>query len=203
MVSSAVLPGRSTLADVAAIQHPVPQGSAGKITMQEAGIHDLINLRCQPDNKKANALVKKLTSHALPSANQSVQAGDRTIIWLAPDEWLIMAEAGAASTIMADMETAKLGHVATTEVSNAYGIITIDGKSSRDMLAKHCALDLHESVFTKGTAIQTIMGHAGIILIATGDNSFTIIGRTSFMPYLVALLADASVEYGFEYRPAK
>jgi sarcosine oxidase gamma subunit len=47
------------------------------------------------------------------------------------------------------------------------------------------------------------MGHAGIILIATGDNSFTIIGRTSFMPYLVALLADASVEYGFEYRPAK
>lgn len=203
MVSSAVLPGRSALADVKAIHHPVPKGSAGKIMIREAAVHDLINLRCQPDNNKANTLVKKLTSHSLPDANQYTQAGDRMVIWLGPDEWLILAEAGAANSIMADLETAKLGHMATTEVSNAYGIITIDGKSSRDMLAKHCAIDLDASVFTKGTAIQTIMGHAGIILICTGGDSFTLIGRSSFMPYLVALLADASVEYGSEYRPAK
>jgi hypothetical protein len=74
MVSSAVLPGRSTLADVAAIQHPVPQGSAGKITMREAGIHDLINLRCQPDNKKANALVKK-TDQSCFAFCQSIGTG--------------------------------------------------------------------------------------------------------------------------------
>lgn len=202
MVSSAVLPGRSALSQVAAIQHPVPKGSAGKITIKEAPFHDLINLRCQPDNKMANALIKKLTSHSLPSANQATQAGDRAVIWLGPDEWLIMAEAGAANTIMANIETANLGHVATTEVSNAYGILTVNGKPSRQMLAKHCAIDLDAGVFTSGTAVQTIMGHAGIILIATDENSFTVIGRSSFMPYLVALLTDASIEYGVEYRPA-
>lgn len=202
MVSSAVLPGRSALSQVAKIQHPVPQGSAGKITIREAAFHDLINLRCQPDNKMANAMIKKLTSHNLPSANQLAQAGDRSVIWLGPDEWLIMVEAGAANTIMADIETANLGHVATTEVSNAYGILTVNGKPSRQMLAKHCAIDLDVSVFTTGTVVQTIMGHAGIILIATGKNSFTVIGRSSFMPYLVTLLADASIEYGLEYHPA-
>lgn len=203
MVSSAVLPGHSALAEVTAIHHPVPKGSPGKITIREAPFHDLVNLRCQQDNKKAKALMKKLTSHDLPGANQAIQAGNRMVIWLGPDEWLIVAEAGAATAIMADLETAKLGHMATTEVSNAYGMITIDGKSSRAMLAKHCAIDLDAGVFTAGSAVQTIMGHAGIILVATGDNNFNVIGRSSFMPYLVTLLADASIEYGCEYRPAK
>jgi sarcosine oxidase subunit gamma len=113
-----------------------------------------------------------------------------------------MAEAGTSSTITAALETANAGHIAATEVSSAMGILTINGKTCRDMLAKHCAIDLDCSSFKAGDAAQTILGHAGVILLANSDDQITLIGRSSFMPYLVALLVDAGLEYGVEYRPA-
>jgi len=202
MVSSAVLPGQSPLADIPRQSHETPKGSPGKVTIRDAGPMDLINLRCQRDNRKISAILKKLAGNGFASANQFLKSGDRAIVCLGPDEWLIMAEAGTSSTITAALETANAGHIAATEVSSAMGILTINGKTCRDMLAKHCAIDLDCSSFKAGDAAQTILGHAGVILLANADDQVTLIGRSSFMPYLVALLVDAGLEYGVEYRPA-
>ncbi len=202
MVSSAVLPGQSPLADIPRQSHETPKGSPGKVTIRDAGPMDLINLRCQNDNRKISTILKKIAGNGFAPANQFLKSGDRAIICLGPDEWLIMAEAGTASTITAALETANAGHIATTEVSSAMGVLTISGKTCRDVLAKHCAIDLDQSSFKAGHAAQTILGHAGVILMANTDDQITLIGRSSFMPYLVALLVDSGVEYGVEYRPA-
>ena len=71
------------------------------------------------------------------------------------------------------------------------------GSRSRDVLAKGCALDLHPRAFVEGTTAQTMLGQAGVILLAvngTGDD-YRILVRSSFARYLADWLLDATGEY--------
>jgi len=113
-----------------------------------------------------------------------------------------MAENGAAASIIAELDTKEAGHVAVTDVSDAIGAITMKGPHVRDVLAKHCGLDLHPDIFRRGVAQQSLLSHAGVTIACLEDDCFLIIGRSSFMPYIVALMQDASIEFGFEYHAA-
>jgi sarcosine oxidase, subunit gamma len=65
------------------------------------------------------------------------------------------------------------------------------------VLGKGCALDLHPRVFGAGAAAQTMLGQAGVILLAvsgTGDD-YRILVRASFARYLADWLLDAAGEY--------
>jgi sarcosine oxidase, subunit gamma len=52
-------------------------------------------------------------------------------------------------------------------------------------------------VFGRGTAAQTSLGQAGVVLIALDDTgtSYQVVVRTSFAGYLTAWLLDAATEY--------
>ncbi|PBC49169.1 sarcosine oxidase subunit gamma, partial [Rhodococcus sp. ACS1] len=69
---------------------------------------------------------------------------------------------------------------------------------ARDILAKGCSIDLHPTVFRPGTAVQTMLGLAGVILTALDDTGtdYRILVRASFARYLAAWLIDAAEEYG-------
>ena len=176
-------------------QHPTPKNSRGKITIREASA-DLVVLRGAPKSRNID----------LPASNQFVQSGERRVVWLAPDEWLIMAEPSGAKRIITALDS---DASPATEISNAMGVLDISGKSCRVLLAKYCAIDLDPAIFTAGAAAQTLCGHANVILLAHGDgdgdggaDELTLIGRSSFLPYLVALLMDGGREYGAEFIPA-
>ena len=183
----------SALSTMPPQQHPTPKGGRGKITIREVAA-DLVVLRGAPQNGDID----------LPASNQFVQSGRCRVVWLAPDEWLIMAEPSGAKRIITalDSDTSP-----ATEISNAMGVLDISGKSCRVLLAKYCAIDLDPAIFTAGAAAQTLCGHANVILLAHGDgdggaDEITLIGRSSFLPYLVALLMDGGREYGAEFIPA-
>ncbi len=69
---------------------------------------------------------------------------------------------------------------------------------ARDLLAKGCSLDLHPTVFRKGTAAQTMLGLAGVVLIALDDAGadYRILVRSTFARYLADWLIDAAEEFG-------
>ena len=54
------------------------------------------------------------------------------------------------------------------------------------------------TVFTKGTAAQTMLGLAGVVLIALDDagTDYRILVRASFARYLADWLIDAAEEFG-------
>ena len=178
----------SALSTMPPQRHPAPKNSRGKITIREVAA-DLVVLRGAPENGNI----------ALPASNQFVQSGERRVVWLAPDEWLIMAEPSGAKRIITALDS---DASPATEISNAMGVLDISGKSCRVLLAKYCAIDLDPAIFTAGAAAQTLCGHANVILLARGADEITLIGRSSFLPYLVALLMDGGREYGAEFIPA-
>ena len=47
--------------------------------------------------------------------------------------------------------------------------LRLSGSRAREVLAKGCSIDLHPRVFVSGSAVQTTVGLAGVILLALSD----------------------------------
>ena len=203
MVKLKNIPGLSALSTKSSTSSPLPEGSKGLVIIRDTGLMDKINLRASANNAAIKKAVKRMVGTDLPvEANRFHQAGHRFIIWLGPDEWMIIAENGASDDITAELDTPEAGHVAVVNISDALGAVTIEGPHARDVLAKNCAIDFHPRAFTKSMAVQSILSHAGVTILCLDDTKMMVIGRASFMPYILDLLCDSSVEYGYDYQPA-
>jgi sarcosine oxidase subunit gamma len=82
-------------------------------------------------------------------------------------------------------------------VSGQRTTLRLRGSASREVLGKGCALDLHPRAFGQGAAAQTMLGQAGVILLAVngGGVDYRILIRSSFARYLADWLLDAAEEY--------
>jgi sarcosine oxidase subunit gamma len=138
---------------------------------------------------------------SLPLAPNMVAGGaGLKVLWLGPDEWLIITAPDGESTIVASLEAA-LGdmHSSVTDVTGGQTIIRLSGPSAGDLLAKGCPLDLHPRVFGPGRCAQTLVAKAMVTMMHVDDApTFDLVVRRSFADYLRAWLQDAAQEFGLE-----
>jgi sarcosine oxidase subunit gamma len=59
------------------------------------------------------------------------------------------------------------------------------------VLSKGCSLDLHPTAFAEGACAQTLLARVPVILCRTAAETWQILVRPSFAPYLRAWLEDA------------
>ena len=147
------------------------------------------------------AAVKAATGcHFPPLANHFETAGERRIVWLGPDEYLLLCESGKEKALHDTLtSTIKTSHFAITDVSDSLCALSLSGAAVRDVLAKGCSLDFLPSKFGAGKCAQSLLAHAGITLMALPDDAFILICRTSFAPYVHDWLVDAALEYGYQF----
>ena len=75
-------------------------------------------------------------------ANQFETAGERHIVWLGPDEYLLLCESGKEKALYDTLtSTIKTSHFAITDVSDSLCALSLSGAAVRDVLAKGCSLD--------------------------------------------------------------
>ena len=111
------------------------------------------------------------------------------ILWMGPDEYLVLAEPGR----QAELEAALSGESdAVVDVSAQRNVVRLTGAHAADVLAHGCSIDLEVS--PPGTCVQTLLARTGIVLMVR-EEGFTILVRQSFSDYFKAWLADASLEY--------
>ena len=68
------------------------------------------------------------------------------VIWLGPDEWLVVSELATPETQEAGLRAAVTpSGGAAVDVSGQRVSLTLRGRHVRDILAKGCALDLHHT----------------------------------------------------------
>ena len=192
-------PGRTALTGRDTGGFDNPDGGKPGLVFAEIAHLGKINLRGGDDLLPA---VKTHTGcSALPTNNSFVTVGERQLIWLGPDEFLLLCEAGSEvhlhGQLMLDLNAV---HAAVTNVTDGLCAFSLRGPALRQVLAKGCAIDLHPAVFTPGSCAQTMLAHAAVTLMATEENRFTMICRTSFAPYVHDWLLDAGMEYGVSFR---
>lgn len=133
----------------------------------------------------------------LPMAANTWAAGDDcSVLWLGPDEWLVVARDGRNDALCGALRTALAGtHHSVTDVSANRTIVEIAGAYARPALAKGCPLDLHGSAFKPPQCAQTLIAKSQMILQCTDASPvFRLYVRISFAPYVAEWLLDAAAE---------
>ena len=135
-----------------------------------------------------------------PKANRFQSAGDRHVVWLGPDEYLLLCEAGKEQELQDSLNSMiPSPYFAITDVSDSLCALSLRGPAIRAVLAKGCGLDLHPEKFTAGQSAQSLLALSAVTLMAVADDAFILVCRTSFAPYVQRWLADAALEYGYQY----
>ncbi|GAA3670790.1 sarcosine oxidase subunit gamma family protein [Lentzea roselyniae] len=122
--------------------------------------------------------------------------GDVEVLWLGPDEFLVVAPPDLQIPLEDALRAARgsaRGSVVDTSAQRT--TVVLEGAHVRDVLAHGCSVNLHPSSAPVGTCVQTLLARTGIILQVTGEDRFTVLVRSSFAGYLAAWLSDACVEY--------
>ncbi|MFB9681128.1 sarcosine oxidase subunit gamma [Streptosporangium vulgare] len=165
-----------------------------------------IDLRVEPGSDTAAAIALALgvplptepgtsASTAGDVPPSSTSASGRQVLWLGPDEWLVVGPPGDTGLEGRLRAAAGTGHAAVTDVSAQRTVLLVTGPKARDLLSHGCALDLHPRVFGPGRCAQTMLARAQVVLTAREDDGFHIFVRSSFADYLAAWLLDAAGEY--------
>ncbi len=172
-------------------------GSA--VTLSATGFRALVILRGRPDDESFVAAAREVLGVDLPLApNRWTGDEARAVLWLGPDEWLILAPDGEAPDID-DRLRAAMGSdpwLSVVDVSQNYTGLTLTGPAARDVLAKGCSLDLHVRNFRTGDCAQSLLAGTLILLRATENaDCIECWVRNSFARYTAQWLMDAMAEF--------
>jgi len=123
---------------------------------------------------------------------RSARIGERAVLWLGPDEWLLIApERDAASHAAALEEALASLPCSLVDVSHRQVALSVDGPQAETLLAAGCPLDLDALAFPVGMCTRTMLAKAEVVLWRTGAQSFRLEVARSFAPYVAAFLEEA------------
>lgn len=166
--------------------------SSPLVTLAEAGSARQVGLRLSPP------FPAYLAGVPLPlTPNHVVVMGALRVLWLGPDEWLVVAE-GDAPDLLPRLERAVAGRrAAVTDLSSSRAILELSGAGARDLLAAGCGLDLHPRVFGPGRCAQTLLARVPVVLHQLSDApQYRVLVRRSYARWLVDWMIDAAAGLG-------
>jgi sarcosine oxidase subunit gamma len=129
------------------------------------------------------------------SACRAAQAGTRAVLWLGPDEHLLLAADGEGATIEAAVSRALDGHAySLVDVSHRQVGLRVQGSRAAWLLESQCPLPLNLRDFPVGMCTRTIFSKAEIVLWRTAPEVFHLEVWRSFSTYVVELLREVDRE---------
>ena len=185
---------RSPLADYTDRFAALSESSKGTLTIREIPFMTQVNFRAKPSEAEVMAGVQHQLGFTPPiEPNTVVTKGDRSCLWLGPDEWVIVAPPDQQQSIEAALRSALGDHPGSiVDVSANRTLIEIRGSSARDLLAHGCSIDFDPRGFGPGRCAQTLLAKAQVIIQQTAETpTFWLYVRASFANYLADWLLDA------------
>ena len=165
------------------------------VTMGEAPLMDMLNLRGNPADATFGSAVHAVTGLALPLVANTASLGtDRQLLWLGPDEWLLQCPIGQGAALETALRQALAGqHFAVVNVGHGNTVLRVQGPGAADLLARGCPLDFHASVFAAGQMAQSHISRANATIVCKQAGShYEVIVRRSFADYLFRWLCAAA-----------
>ncbi|MFI1353073.1 sarcosine oxidase subunit gamma [Streptomyces sp. NPDC020898] len=172
--------------------------SGGAVRLAELPFLTQLNVRLDAKGAAADAVGLALDLPLPLAPNSVVRAGELTVLWLGPDEWLLVGPPGSERDLESRIRKAAGDeHVSVIDVSAQRTTLLVAGPRARDLLAHGCPLDLHPRVFGAGHCAQTTLGRTQVVLVARDEPraGFWVLVRSSFAGYLTDWLLDAATEY--------
>jgi sarcosine oxidase subunit gamma len=136
------------------------------------------------------AALTKALGLALPQKPKtSASKAGRTALWLGPDEWLVIDEAG--KDLLADCAKVTVLHSAVG-ISHRNVAIAVTGPAAAATINAGCPQDLSLDAFPVGAASRTILGKAEIVLLRSAEDAFRVECWRSFSDYVFTFLSETA-----------
>ena len=170
------------------------------IKIQELSFVKKINLRLDPNDKGCVSSSSKILGTMLPTkANTySTNAINEKIMWLGPDEWLIVSDDDDAFLKLKN-EIGGL-EASVTDVSENRTIIRIRGRDVYVLLSKFLVLDLEKNLPTNLSCAQTLFVKVPVLLVRNhydGTPEIDIFTNRSHANYIYNLIVDGTKNLDF------
>ena len=116
------------------------------------------------------------------------------VLWLSPDEWMIVTAPGQANALRSSLQQALLGvRSQVVDNSGGYTQIFLAGTHALDVL-RHVSVYDFESL-QPGRVAGTTFGKSSVYAFRQGDG-YRLIVRRSFADYIWRYLVRAAIPYG-------
>ena len=143
------------------------------------------------------ALVAALALPGPAAACTATSNAGCSMLWLGPDERLLLAPTDQRLTLIAAIESALAGQAhSLVDVSHRQIAFELRGADTIRLLNAQCPLELTLAAFPVGMCTRTIFAKTEILLWRTATDRFHVEVWRSFAPYLVTLLQDVARESG-------
>ncbi len=110
---------------------------------------------------------------------------DRVVLWLGPDEWMLLESAPSVQPIRANAA------YAAVDITHRNTGLVITGPRAADLLNAGCPLDLDLSTFPIGMCARTLFAKTEIVLWRVSAETFHVDVWRTFAPYVVGHLNEA------------
>jgi heterotetrameric sarcosine oxidase gamma subunit len=166
------------------------------VALAERPFITMVNVRVDPASEAAGRIGKTLGAPLPRQCGHTTASGLHTVVWLGPDEWLVLSQADE-TTVAAELREALGGDPGSVvNVSANRTTLELSGPAARQVLEKGCPLDLHPRAFGPGQAVSTTVGPVAVLLWQVDDApTYRLLPRSSFADYLARWLIDAMSEY--------
>jgi sarcosine oxidase, subunit gamma len=154
-----------------------------------------IDLRLAATDRAALEAVGSVVGPLPLDSNTFTGGPDGSILWLGPDEWLVVGPPDGETALQAQLRHAldeAPARVAIVDVSANRTTLELRGPDARAVLEGGCSIDLHPRAFGPGRCAQTLLARANVIIQQLSDEPlYRIFVRPSFAIYLATWLTDA------------
>ena len=160
--------------------------------VQELAPLGMIALRADLTVKPVQSALGDTTGLEIPAPLRYTGQDALRLLWMSPDEALILSAPDAVKPLMNDLSDA-LGktHNMITDLSAARVGFRLSGPDARVSLAKLTPVDLHPTKFGPGQVRRTRLGQIAAVFWMTDPETFEIFCFRSYGSYLHALLNTA------------
>lgn len=126
---------------------------------------------------------------------RAVRSDGRAILWLGPDERLLIGPADATREMQEPLQRALGGMPhSLVEISHGQTAFELSGARAAAALNIGCPLDLDPASFPVDMCTRTVFAKAQIVLWRTSPETFRVETARSFAPYVTKVLALAACE---------
>jgi sarcosine oxidase subunit gamma len=168
-----------------------PQG----VRLRELPFLTMIGVRVVPGTAGAIRIEAALGTELPARCGAVGTAAGNQVLWLAPDEFLVVSDDQPASVSSALGQALAGDPGSVIDLSANRTTFELAGPRARAVLEKGCPLDLHPREFAVGSAYVTAIGSVPVLLWKVEPEVFRILPRASFADFLSRWLVDAMTEF--------
>ncbi|WP_118134861.1 sarcosine oxidase subunit gamma [Oceanicella sp. SM1341] len=149
---------------------------SGEALIEEAGPTGMVTLRGTLRSGAILSAVQGAVGLRVPEVRRAESGPRGSVLWMSPDELMLICEAGEAAGIAAGITERLAGeHFLALDLSSARSRFRISGAGAREVLAKGAPVDLAPRAFGPGDLRRTRLGSVAVAFWCTGPDMFELI----------------------------